>query len=64
MNLCNKDVCLDEVRIDPVDETSMVVNLINLDTGQIIQKRMSFQSVVNKLFRSELKRLRQDGWKI
>ena len=61
MNLCNKEVSLEEVACDP---EKLRINLVNLNTGEIIQKNMTFQFVVNRLFKNELKRLRQYGWKI
>lgn len=45
-------------------KNTITVNLINYRTGQIIQKRLDFNKLFNKLFKSEKKRLQRDGWDV
>jgi len=61
MTMCRDSVCIEEVHCD---SETVRFNLVNLNTGEIIQKNMSFQFIMNRLYKNQLKRLRRDGWKV
>ena len=62
--VAKENVALELHSVTAHTENEITVNLINYNTGQIIQKKLDFSKLFNKLFKSEKKRLQRDGWDV